>query len=422
MANIFPFRGIFYNPEKIKDISQVVSPPYDVISQQEQGRFYHSHPLNIIRIDCGKIFSTDTENNNRYIRARDFFKEWLKEKILIQDKSSCFYLLAQKFRYQRKDFLRWGIICRLKLSRNNRVFFHEKTSAKPKEDRFKLLKKVKANLNPIFAIFEDNFKLIEGLSKIYYAQEPFIKFKFLQVEHYLWRIDNLKLINRIEKYFQQKDIFIADGHHRYEVSILYQKYCRERNPQHTGKEAYNYVMVYLTPLKDKALKILPTHRLLKKLPADFEDRLRVYFEIIPCPRLSLLNLLSKAENNLYLFGMYLGKEEYFLLRLKRGVNPEKIIPQTKPAVWKRLEVSLFHFLIIEKVFALQNSDFDNIFYTQDLKEAIRRVKKGEFKVAFFLRPTPAYAVKEIALLKERMPHKSTYFYPKLPSGLIINPV
>ncbi|MCM8779232.1 MAG: DUF1015 domain-containing protein [Candidatus Omnitrophica bacterium] len=422
MTKILPFQGIFYNSQKIDDFAKVVSPPYDVISPEEQKELYRRHPLNIVRIDYGKVFFKDSQRDNRYTRARDLFQKWLREKILIQDKASCFYLLSQEFTYRGNKFVRWGIIGRARLYEKRRVFLHEKTSLLPKEDRFKLLKAVRANLNPIFTLFEDKNRFIYNLSNFYLPKQPFIQFNFSQVKHCLWRIDRPDLITNIQREMENKNIFIADGHHRYEVSLLYQRYRRKANPHHTGKEDYNYVMAYLTPMEDKALKILSIHRLIKELPPAFWDKLNLYFEILPCGKDYLLNGLDKTESNAYLLGIYLGKGKYFLLRLRSNLDPEKLIFQNKPAVWKKLDVSLFQAIILEKVFSLNNSNFELISYTPNLEEAIQRVNNHEFKIAFFLRPTSVCAVKEIALLRERMPHKSTYFYPKLPSGLIINPV
>jgi len=417
---VFPFRGVFYNLEKVKELEKVLCPPYDIISSKEQEDFYKMHPLNIIRIDYGKIFPGDSLKNNRYTRAKRLFQQWLKEKILVQDSSPSFYLLSQKFAYKKEKFVRWGIIGRLKLSQKGNVFSHEKTSSSPKEDRFRLLRAIRANTNPIFAIFEDEDSLVEKLVKPYFPQRPFLKFEFQKIDHCLWRINEPNLIRKIEDVFRGKNIFIADGHHRYEASLLYQNYCRKKNPYHTGREDYNFVMSYFTPLNSKALKILPTHRLLKKIPIDIWEKLGLYFEIKPCSKSYLLDLLDNPCQKGYQFGMYIGKNKYFLLTLKENLKPEELICEDKIIEWKRLETSILQHIIIEKIFEVKDSDFGSIFYTQDLEEAICKVNSKEYKIAFFLKPTNVYEVRNIALAKERMPHKSTYFYPKLPSGLVIN--
>ncbi|MGE4357481.1 MAG: DUF1015 domain-containing protein [Candidatus Omnitrophota bacterium] len=422
MAEIFPYKGIFYNSEKVIDFAKVICPPYDVISQEEQEEFYKVHPCNIIRIDYGKIFPSDSQRDNRYTRAKTFFHRWIKEGVLIQDKFLSFYLLAQEFKYRENKFVRWGIICRFRLSKGKGIFFHEKTSSLPKRDRFRLIKAVKTNINPIFALFEDKQRFMEKLGKEFSSSRPFIQFKFRGVKHSLWRIDDAKSIREIKEYFRRKNVFIADGHHRYEVALLYQQYCRKRNPYHTGKEDYNFVMMYLTPLENEALKILSTHRVIKEAPPDLFNRLGVYFDIEPKKKADLFSLLDSPKKNNYIFGMYTGGKVFYLLRLKKWLKPEMIVREDRSSAWKRLDVSLFHALIIEKIFGIKNSDFKNIFYTQDIKEAISKVRSKEFKVAFFLRPTSSQEVKEVALARERMPHKSTYFYPKLPSGLIISPV
>ncbi len=422
MAVIAPFRGIFYNQAKIKDISRVVSPPYDVISPTRQNLLCQSHPCNIVRIDFGKILPGDDAKDNRYIRAREFFQRWLREKILIQDASPAFYLAAQNFRYKGRNFLRMGVICRLRLRDDGAVLFHEKTSPRPKRDRLKLLSAVKANINPVFTLFEDDSRLLPYLRGLYAKRKPFVDFEFEGVRNRLWRIDNSGVILKIKKIFLSKKIFLADGHHRYEVSLSYRSSCRRKNPRHSGKEPYNYVMVYLSPLEDRALKILSTHRLLKKLPRDLRTRLERYFDIVACSKDVLLSLLDRTGKKGRIFGMYLGRQRFFTLRLKKDLAPEELIRKNKPISWKRLDVSILHALVIERIFKIKNSHFRFIHHTQDVEQAIREVDRGGFKIAFFLNPTSAAQVKEVSLDGERMPHKSTYFYPKLLSGLVMNPV
>jgi len=422
MAEIAPFRGIRYNPARIKDLSRVVCPPYDVISPRRQNDLYRAHPCNIIRIDFGKVFPADSHKNNRYIRAKAFLHNWQK-KILIQDKLPSIYLYAQEYTYQDEKFTRWGFICRLKLRDDGSVLFHEKTSTKPKRDRFHLIKETKLNLNPVFSLFSDERGLILSLVKYYRNRKLLIDIDFDNVRHRLWAVSDKKWIRRIIKTFLRKNIFIADGHHRYEVSLAYQRFCKKRNPRHTGKEDYNYIMMYFTPLEDKALRILPTHRLLKELPPDFARGLERYFDIVACGKKGeIFSLMDRAGGKEHIFGMYRGKNKFCVLKLKKGLALDELIRINKPLSWKRLDVSILHTLVVEKIFGIKNSDFKSIIYTQDIREAIREVDRGNFRTAFFLNPTSSDQVKEVALDGARMPHKSTYFYPKLLSGLVINTV
>jgi uncharacterized protein (DUF1015 family) len=423
MAKIAPFKAIIYNQKKIKDLSRVVSPPYDIISPGQQNRLHAAHPYNIVRIDFGKMLSGDNEKNNRYTRAKIFLQHWCKEKILIQDNLPAIYLYAQNYAFQRRNFVRWGIIARLRLEDDDSVLAHEKTSLHHRSDRLKLIKAIKANINPVFSLLSDDSGLISNLSCIYQNKRPFIDINFQGVRHRLWRIYDERWIRKIIKIFSTEKIFIADGHHRFEVSRAYQKYCRSRNPHHTGKEDYNCVMMYFSPLEDAALKILPIHRLFKKIPPNLETHLGKFFDIIACGKKEeIFSLMETAGSFRHLFGMYLGKRKFCVLRLKENLDLARLMKMNKPPSWKNLDVSILHALVVEKLFQSRNSDFKTIFYTQDCREAIRAVDAGNFKVAFFLNPTRPHQVREVALEGARMPHKSTYFYPKLLSGLVMNPV
>jgi uncharacterized protein (DUF1015 family) len=223
------------------------------------------------------------------------------------------------------------------------------------------------------------------------------------------------LIDKIQRAMAKKEIFIADGHHRYEVSVMYSK-----------ESGYAYVMMYFTPMDDKALTILATHRLVKNIymdPALFIEKLKAHFDVKPEASLNgLLENLAAAKKNEYLFGMYLKKGGLYLLKLKKPASLGGLIKENRHSAWKKLDVSILHGVIFNNILGLNDKarDEDNVVYTRDPEFAAKEMKSGNFDAAFLLNPTKVDEVRRIAKIGERMPHKSTYFYPKLVTGLVIN--
>ncbi len=410
MVIIKPFKGLLYNKERIKNIERVVAPPYDVISPQEQIKLYQRSPYNIVRLILGKEFSNDSPSNNRYTRAADYFTSWFNENILRLDQQNSFYIYGQDYKYDGKKITRYGLMALMKLeeAKSNRPLPHELTSRKPKEDRFKLLEAVKANLCPIFALFPDDKKIITQILIKQAKTMAIFDFKGLGVKHRLWRVSDKKIINKIKKLLKPKSIFIADGHHRYEVALSFRK-------------VYNYVMVYLAGLDENYLTILPTHRLIK-LPHHISNekilkKLNKFFEVKKAGSFSTIFKEMKKENKRKIFGLFLGSNNYFTLTLD---NLSKKHSNAK--ILDNLDVSVLHNLVLKKIFKVESNKFNSkvICYIRDAGLALKLVKARKYDLAFFLKPTKLQQVKDIALAGKKMPHKSTYFYPKPLSGLVIN--
>ncbi len=437
MAKIFPFKGIRYNINKIGDLSKVVTPPYDVISKQAQQCYYESSSYNIIRLILNKELPDDNEKNNRYTRALDFFKKWQEDEILIEDKEASFYLYEQEFSYKDKKRIRCGFIARLELSdfAAKEIFPHEKTFAKPKLDRLTLIETCKANFSPVFGLYyekEPEIKKLLLLSKEISVQIINIADEF-KIVHRVWQIKDKSLIDKIAEQFKDKQIFIADGHHRYEASLIFRDQMRKKQSTlYTGKESYNYVMIYLTNLDEEGIAVLPTHRLIRTLPDDnlpqviqkIKQSFNIEFVENKDKMLSELNKYN--EKSKYIFGMY-----YYDINDKKGrfsvltLNDEKIInkimDKTKSDKYNKLNVTVLHSLVIDKILSLHDKIHqDNIGYTQNEDEAIGLINEGKYKIGFFINPTRIDELKNIALSGGLMPQKSTYFYPKLETGLVIN--
>jgi len=424
MATIKPFRGILYNRNKIKDVRRVVAPPYDVISSAMQNNFYESNPYNIIRLILGKGNEKDTSRNNKYTRAHMYLESWLKKGILVKDKKASFYIYRQTYLHEGKKRMRTGFLTLMKIEDPHKsgVLPHEYTLNKPKVDRLNLIKSVNANLSPIFSLYYDKksgiSKLIRKATK---GLKPIVKIDFEGVFHQLWSISDKKTINTVTKIMKQKKVFIADGHHRYEVAFTYKKKMSKKNNPRVKSD---YIMMYFTNLNDvKNVTILSTHRLLKHIgnikEKDIIKALEGYFDTTKFNNLtSLMKALSRDKRRTC-FGIYIGRKIFYFVSLKKGITIAKLIKDEKSSEWKKLDVTILHNFVLKKLLSLKDTE-GNIKYVRDASLARTLVEEGEYKIAFLLNPTRVRQVKDVAEKGNMMPQKSTYFYPKLLTGLVIN--
>ncbi len=436
MAKIKPFKGILYNKKEIGDLPKVVTPPYDVIPSQEVDTYYGRHSYNIIRLILNKSTPKDSPVNNRYTRARDLFNKWLSEGILKQDVKDSIYVYEQVYKYKdcKKD--RWGFIALLKLEEEayRNVLPHESTYEKPKQDRLQLIKQVRANLSPIFSLFEDKEETILSLKIFCQKYQPYIDINFDDGRHKLWRITNQRIIQRVIDNMKDKRIYIADGHHRYEVSIAFRKFIRGYS--YSLKDAnsdFNYVLMYFSNLQDDSVTILPVHRVVKntKNLNTLIVRINKFFEIRKF--LNKEDLLSNLENQSQIctFGLYY-ENNYYLLkfrakedsirnRVSNSGDLKNITEIFKMKNHRKLDVVILHNLIFNNILKIKETNA-NIHYTHNIDKVIDMVNSRNFDIAFFLRPVKISQVKTIAEMQNKMPKKSTYFYPKLLTGLVIRKI
>lgn len=441
MAILAPFRGIFYNQEKIGDVALVVTPPYDVITKEEQEKCYQRHPNNIIRLDLGKDFPGDNEKTDKYTRSADYFKVWQKEDVLIRDDLPSIYYYHQEFdlkREQRKT--RKGFIALVKLEEfsSGVVLPHEKTMTGPKADRLRLMKSCDANLSPIFSLYSDPEKKIDQIVKGRKPVTPFIDyFDDKKTRHKLWKIQDKGIIIKITDTIKELPLFIADGHHRYETALNYSIQMREKSGSFFGNEAYNYVMMYLSNMDDDGLVILPTHRLVYNLN-DFNldlfyKKAEEYFHVENYIfngsnelgiRGELFAELDKRGQTKHTFGMYVKDTNcYSLLTIKNeDLLNSRVMHKIKP-VLRGLDVNILQVFILNNILGISDQNMENqknVDFIEDGDEAIELVKKDKYQLVFLMNPTKVGQVNEAAIAQVRMPQKSTFFYPKLPSGLLIN--
>lgn len=426
MAQVSPFKGLVYNQDKLISPRDVVAPPYDVISKEEQDELYRRHPHNIVRLILGKIEKGDGLKNNRYTRAGAYFEKWLKEKALFQDEKKAIYVYSQIYNDGSKPVERVGFIGLMKLNkgrgRKRDVLAHENTLASPKLDRLNLIRSVKANLSPIFVLYDDASHSIVKILKRFCAKEtPFLDMDYDNVTHTVWRLDDPRVIKRIEGLMRHKDIFIADGHHRYEAACTYSAEVAGRRAPAALKKNSKYLMAYFVETDERMLTILASHRVVRDIGALVKDeikkRLLKYFQIEKARDVKSVIAKLRDSADSPIFGMYMGGE-FSTARMKSVKFSDSIIKNSSRE-WKRLDVTILHLFILEYALGIRDDD-DNVEFVKDAKEAVRLVESGRFKLAFFLNPTKVSEVKQIARLGERMPRKATYFYPKPLSGLVIN--
>jgi len=422
MTKIIPFKAVVYNQDKIKDPAGVVCPPYDIISSQKQKALHERSPYNLIHLELG----LDQPSSDKYAAAGNLFREWLKKEILVADKKPSLYLYSQQYSIKGETKTRLGFLALLKLEDGKSpVFKHEHTHLEPKEDRLKLIRQVKANLSPIFVVIADKKRVIQqSLKPFTLNSKPFIDVTDDEkTSHKLWRVDDPGLLEKIQAKLTDENLFIADGHHRYEVSCAYRDEMRKKNPGFTGEEGFNYLLAYFTNMDSLGLTVLPIHRLVK-LPAKPDMprlilKLNEYFHAEEIKdKTKFFFMLEKAGQAEHAIGIYNGAN-YWLLRLKNIRVLDKMIAD-KPAEYRCLDVAILNALILENAMKLDLDDKSVISFSANTDELINQVNNDNSCVAFLLNPTKIEQIVSVALNGERMPPKSTYFYPKVLSGLVVN--
>ncbi len=417
MTQIKPFKAVLYNKEKITDFAKVVCPPYDVISPKEQVEFHNLSPYNFIHILLGLDKTGDDRYDNKYTRARKIFEEWLSKEILKEDDKSCIYFYKQEYIVYGQRHSRMGFISLLRLpdKENSKIFPHENTHSAAKEDRFRLWRSVKASLSPIFVCFSDKGKKVESIfSQKILPTKPFIEVTDNdKVKHALWRLDDPALINDVKSTLDDQHLFIADGHHRFEVAMEYRRTVLAKKARVNGQEPCNFVLTYFTNIDSKDLMIFPIHRVVKKLRAKM-DFLEEFFRIDKVSNKEDLQiLLAKAGQNEHAFGLYT-REGIKLLRLKNKMLIDQHIKEGSHE-YKSLDAVILKRFVFDRV----NVTPDEIVYTKDISEAIKLVDNKLADASFIMNPVKIWQLQAIALNGEKMPPKTTYFYPKILSGLAI---
>jgi uncharacterized protein (DUF1015 family) len=418
VAEIHPFRGVRYNQELVEDLAGVICPPYDIIPPQLQQELYHQSPHNFIRIESARGLPQDKATDNKYTRAAAALEHWLEQGVLVVDPAPAVYLHDHYFTYSGRQMV---------------VRPHEGILAEFKEDRLSLLWALHANTSPILTMFEDQGQQVSSLLAAQEQAEPIISFSGANGEgHKVWAITEPEVINRLSGYLAPQPLYIADGHHRYESALTFLRERRAGFSPVLGDEAFNFVMMTLVDFSDPGLLILPPHRLVRGISrasvSQLLTELESFFDIEELP-LDMPDVWQQVEYflvggeidevRLVLFGP--AEARLFLLRLRDLAAATQLMPYFHSELYKKLDVSILDHIILEELLGLGSGGEAAILaFTYEGQDAVNRVLEQEYQLTFLLRPVRPEVIKAVADAGDRMPRKSTYFYPKAPAGLVFH--
>ncbi|HEV2014008.1 MAG TPA: DUF1015 domain-containing protein [Candidatus Dormibacteraeota bacterium] len=443
MASVRPFQGVLYDPHRV-DLSQVVAPPYDVISPADQRRYYEQDPHNVVRLIAGDVRPSDTPEDNKYTRAAGFFRQWLAEGVLQREMGACLYL----YRHQFTDPIngearsRLGILGVVELEPFGRgVLPHEQTHARAKADRLSLTRAVVANLSPVFALYEDPQSAVRPIVAPAMTAPPRLSIMSEDGDqHTVWSLSGARRFSELADVFNASPLYIADGHHRYETALNFRSNQRQAHPEAPPDAAFNYVLMLLVDVRDPGLIILPTHRVVH----DFEGfdagellrRLGERHRVVP--RANQASLLAAMQERTA--GHRIGMVFPPTPSPSGGISPSPLAgegrgggswftvdvdPATGADPVSQLDVSILHREILERQLGLQQAELEQeryLSYSRDAGAVLRRVESGAAQAAFLLRPPAVSDVVQVARAGQVMPQKSTYFFPKPASGIVFNPL
>nr|HET6904744.1 DUF1015 domain-containing protein [Ktedonobacteraceae bacterium] len=434
MADVRALRGIRYNDEVVSDLAEVVTPPYDVISKEAQAKYYARNPYNVIRLELGEEQVGDNTLNNRYTRAAAALAEWRLQGVLRQDALPGYYLYQQVFSQNGQQYTRTSLLARVRLEpwSSKVVLPHEHTMSKPKDDRLKLLRACATNLSPIMSLYDDPQGRIRRLLGAYADKAEVQITDEVGEGHRLQHITDPAQIDLIQNFFAERQLYIADGHHRYETALNYREEIREQRRQLHVDDAVQFVLMALVDVDDPGLLVLPTHRLLSGLPttalrALSTEQLARYFTVSELgsgtTSDALLAQMAQAGTTEAALVLSTG-EQNWLLRLNEQ-GRRRMAESGHSAAWNELDVAVAHTLILEALLGIQTEDVtagSYLRYTRDAQQAVQAVQTGEAQAALLLNATRVRQIRDVSQADDRMPQKSTYFYPKLITGLVMNPL
>ena len=426
MAEIKAFRGMRYDIEKAGKLEELCCPPYDIISEQERKAFIAQNKYNVIRLELPR------EGEDVYRTAGEVLNKWRDKGILIHEEKPALYIYEEEFNaYNQRKSIK-GLIARVKVEEFSKgvILPHEFTLSKAKADRFELMKATNCNFSQIYALYMDETHTTLNTLEEYSQGKPDAQFTDDdQITHRLWIVTDEAVIAKLTADFADRKLYIADGHHRYETALNYRNYCRENGISKEG-DAQDYQMIYLMDMEHPGLVVFPTHRLVRGLK-NFDrdvilDGCEQYFDIKAFDSVSNMNvaLAEQYQQGNKAFAFYCGKGEWYLLVLRDLAVMDEALPDLSEAS-RQLDVSVLHTLILARILGIDKTNMAeqrNLTYTKFFEEAILGVDKGEFQCSFILNPTRVTEIRDVAAEGEKMPQKSTYFYPKMITGMVMNDI
>ncbi len=434
MPNIQPFQGLRYNLAQVGSLSDVVAPPYDVISPEQQDALYAKHPNNVVRLILNKMLDTDDEQNNRYTRSAKTLKEWKASGVLLKESKPSIYVYHQIFEAVGQTFVRKGFMCGCEAVPfgEGMIFPHEITMSGPKLDRLMLTTACKTNFSQIFGLYPDAENEVQNILENAVAGEtPLEATDENGVINRMWVVDDQEVVSKVVELMGPKPIFIADGHHRYETACNYRKQIREQG-ELTADHPANHVLMVCIAMEDPGLIVLPTHRIFRNVPAfsqqDLIDKLGEYFRISTVgegynqahkawAEIELLN----DQGTMALYSAKDGKWNLIQMTEAGRAKMDEVAAEHQPE-WRGLGVSILHSLVIDTLLGLKGHEKPK--YVHDVAEVVECLKKSpeEFTLSALVMPATVQQIQDCSMVRERMPAKSTYFYPKLITGFVFKPL
>lgn len=421
MTKVLPFKGLRFSADSLE---KLITPPYDIISAEQQRAFYDMDRNNVIRLEYGITNDNDTDSDNRYTRASEELKRMLDEGALRRDDKDSFYIYEELFEHRGKQYSLKGVIGIVELSdfSEKKVLPHEETLSKAKADRFELMKATNCNFSQIYSLYNDKKQELPMLLDKLSSKRPDISFTALDgLKQNLWIVSDDKATAEISRIFADKQLFIADGHHRYETALNYKKYMQEKG---ASGDLWKYCMMFLVDMSSPGLVVLPTHRIVHGLDsfncAEILEKARESFKITETDCAFAEETLEKCSDE-NAFIMY-AKEGCFLFELSDKETMKRALPD-KGEEYRALDVSVLHTLVLEKLMNIDKENMSrqiNLSYTRSAADGFAAVDSGDADCVFLLNGTKVSQIKNISLVNEKMPQKSTYFYPKLATGIVMN--
>ncbi len=443
MAQVVPFRGMYFDSDRVGDLSQVVTPPYDVIRPEEREAFAAQHPHNMVHLILPEARPGDNPLENRYTRAAARYRQWQSQGVFRRDEQPAYYYWETGFEHDGRTYTRRGLAALVRLEPFSKgiILPHEQTFSKIKEDRLELFKNCQAYFSPIYALFPDREnRLLADLAQGAPSQ-PLLSFTDVEGrEQRVYPVTDPDIQAAVYNALKPLQVFIADGHHRYETALAFQKWMKERYPLTSPRAPFNYMLMYLANLYDPELVILMAHRLLRGPRLRHLDegrvltRLEWYFDITP--------LAPPAAQDAAAYAAYLQDQlatdqagdtvfimmgfglQAWRLQLKEGVKHKILAREMHPAL-ADLDVAVLNYLVFDKGLGLDAKALDDpetCKYSSQVEEVIQLLAAKEVSLAFILNPTKIDQVRQVAESGLIMPRKSTYFYPKVMTGLLLNPI
>ena len=439
MPSVAPLRGLRYDPKHVGALSQVIAPPYDVIDAALQTRLYEQHPANVIRLELNREEPGDDDRSNKYTRAARFLKEWREQGVVMQEPAAALYVYHQEFEVEGERHVRRGVMARVRLERfgTGNIHPHEETMSGPKQDRLLLTRACRANLSQVFGLYPDPQGEVQALlDKAVAGQPPVEATDHLGVRSWMWPLTDETVAAKVAGLMGPRPVFIADGHHRYETACNYRDEVAAAYAQAHGGAALpadhpaNFVLMMLVGMSDPGLVVLPTHRLFVKpsvataaeLAAKLGDCFTTEAAGTGPGAADMVWDRIDVENKQGTLGLYTaGDQAWTLARITpAGRARMDTVAADHGAAWRNLGVSILHRLVVGEL--LGAKEIPTPGYVHLVREVVEGLGTATYPLAALVMPASVEDIRKVSETGERMPAKSTYFYPKLASGLVFNPL